>query len=317
MKLIDLHCDTITELRSEVKPEKLNTELYRNTLCVDIEKLKKADSIAQFFAMYVSIKTQENLKSVCDKLIDKFYEELLKNKEHIAFASGYDMLQRNMDSGRLSAFLTIEEGEALEGDLDNLKHFYDRGVRLITLIWNHPNKLGYPNFRFEYQNMGLTDFGREVVSEMNRLGMLIDISHASDGVFYDVARLSRQPFVASHSNSREIKHHARNLTDDMIKLLAEKGGVTGINFEAWFLGEGDEAKISDMVRHIRHIHRVGGIEVLAMGTDFDGTTHAIEIKDISRMDMLYHALQKEGFTEGELEKIFYKNAIRVIKDVLK
>lgn len=313
MKLIDLHCDTIMLCMEDGA----KYSLLRNGFCVDIEKLKKANSIAQVFALYVSLKSSKEPYRECLAMADKFYAELDKNKSDIAFAGSYGELLDNIKSNKLSAFLSIEEGGVLKGDINNLYTFYDLGVRLITLIWNYPNELGYPNFKFEHQDKGLTEFGIEVVREMNRLGMFVDVSHASDKVFYDVAALSTAPFVASHSNARELKHHARNLTDDMIRLLADKGGVTGINFEAWFLGEGDEAKLSDIVRHIKYIHKVGGSEVLAIGSDFDGTTHTCEIKDIGQMEKLYEALKKNGFSEGDIDKIFYKNAIRIIKDVLK
>ncbi len=313
MKLIDLHCDTI-DLCME---DKEHLGIGNNQFCVDIEKLKQADSLAQFFALYVNIKEHDDPDRYCLEMLDKFYEELNKNKEDIAFAGSLNMLENNLKQGRLSAFLSIEEGGVLNGKLHNLRNFYRLGVRMMTLIWNHPNELGYPNYKFEYKDKGLTDFGKQVVWEMNKLGMIIDVSHASDAVFYDAARLSDKPFIASHSNAREITYHARNLTDDMIKTLSEKGGVTGINFEAMFLGQSSEAKISDMIKHIKHIYNIGGIEVLAIGTDFDGTTTKSEIKNIGEMEKLHHALERNGFSQDYIERIFYKNALRVIKDVLK
>jgi membrane dipeptidase len=190
------------------------------------------------------------------------------------------------------------------------------GVRLITLTWNFPNEIGFPNCQNEYMNKGLTEFGKEVVYEMNKLGMVIDVSHLSDGGFYDVANLSSKPFVASHSNSRSIRSHTRNLTDDMIRTLAEKGGVTGINFCAAFLGSSRDGRIDDMVEHIKHLRNIGGIDVIALGSDFDGIGNDVEIKDSSEMNKLAYELSKQGFNDDEIEKIFFKNALRVIKEVL-
>ena len=134
--------------------------------------------------------------------------------------------------------------------------------------------------------------------------------------FYDVARLSKKPFIATHSNSRAMKNHSRNLNDDMIKILANSGGVTGINFCSAFLGNYEISSIKDMVRHIKHIRNIGGIDVVALGSDFDGIENKVEISDVSEMGKLAIELEKEGFTTTEIEKIYYKNALRVIKDVL-
>lgn len=313
--LIDLHCDTILECHLSRGKHLLR----QNELCVDIERLRKADSLAQVFALFVDMKTEENPMQNCLDMLDLFYNELDNNKDIISFAASYEDIQRNKAEGKLSAMLSIEEGAALNGSIANLRNYYRLGVRLMTLLWNYPNKLGYPNYKFEHKDKGLTEFGIEVVEEMNRLGMLIDVSHMSDEGFYDVARLSAKPFIASHSNSRACTNHARNLTDDMIKLLAEKGGVMGLNFESFFLCSGEPTKIStieDMIRHLKHIKKVGGVEVMAIGTDFDGTSHTSEIPNIGEMGMLADALLKNGFTEEEVDKIYYKNALRVIKEVL-
>lgn len=189
-------------------------------------------------------------------------------------------------------------------------------MRLITLTWNYPNKIGYPNINERYSNKGLTDFGKEVITEMNRLGMIIDVSHLSDAGFNDVAMLSNKPFTASHSNSRTVHNYTRNLTDDMIKILSEKGGVMGINYEKTFLGNGDISRDSDMVKHISHIKNVGGIEVIGLSSDFDGISPDCELGDVSEVEKLFNCLQKHGFSQDEIEKISLLNSLRLIKDIL-
>jgi membrane dipeptidase len=286
---------------------------------VDIEKMKKAGTLAQVFALYVDMKATDNPMQNCMDMLDLFYNELENNRDTVSFAGCYEDICRNKREDKMSAMLAIEEGAALNGSIANLRNFYRLGVRLITLLWNYPNQIGYPNFEFEHKNKGLTEFGMEVVAEMNRLGMIIDVSHLSDGGFYDVARLSRKPFVATHSNARACTMHERNLTDDMIKLLAEKGGIMGLNIESFFLNEGKPSTIStigDMVRHLKHIKKIGGIEVMAIGTDFDGTMHTSEIVNIGEMHKLAAALKQNGFNEEEIDKIYYKNALRVIEEVL-
>lgn len=312
MNFIDLHCDTIDLLlrRSD------SSSLSKNNLSVDIEKMKKGNSLAQFFALYINQEETKDPLDTCLKMLDKFYLELDKNKDSISLSTSYKDIMKNKQKGKISAFLTIEGGEAIRGSFYNLRNFHRLGVRLITLTWNFPNEIGFPNCKNEYVYRGLTAFGQELVHEMNKLPMIIDVSHLSDKGFYDVARLSKKPFIASHSNSRTITNHPRNLTDEMIKILSEKGGIMGINFEKSFLGENIPAKVSDMINHINHIKNVGGIDVISIGSDFDGIDLPSEITNIGEMDKLAYALKKNNFTEEEIEKIFYKNALRLIKDTL-
>lgn len=313
MPIIDFHCDTIMKLMDK----KRGLILKENNLNVDICKLQKAKSLAQFFALFIELDMVTDPLEYCLLMVDKFYEEIEKNSSEIALATNYKELIDNMNKGIISAFLTIEEGGVLKGKIEQLRNFYRLGVRLLTLTWNFPNEIGFPNKNEEDRNKGLTNFGKEIVSEMNTLGMIIDVSHLSDGGFYDVAKYSKKPFVASHSNARVISNHPRNLTDDMIKILSEKGGIMGINFEKHFLGHNELSRVEDMISHIKHIKNIGGIDCISIGSDFDGISNlGLEIKNIGEIEKLSIALNKNNFSEEEIEKIFYKNAIRVIKEVL-
>lgn len=311
MQIIDLHCDTILHLIDQPQ-----LKLKNNNLSVDIQKLKAANGLAQFFALYINLGKHQNPLQRCLTMLDVFYQEVEANGAEIAVARNAQEMFLNQQAGKISAFLTIEEGGVLQGSLENLRNFYRLGVRLITLTWNYPNEIGYPNCEERYRTQGLTEFGQQVVREMNRLGMIIDVSHLSDQGFYDVVNLSSKPFVASHSNARAVRDHGRNLTDDMIRLLAQKGGVMGINFYGEFLGNSKISKVDDMVAHIKHIYHVGGLDVLALGTDFDGIECPLEIATIAQMDKLIGALSKNGFSEDQIEKIAYKNTMRVIQDCL-
>ena len=168
---------------------------------------------------------------------------------------------------------------------------------------------------------GLTEKGREFVAEMERLGMIPDVSHLSDAGFYDVLEVTRKPFVASHSNARSVCRCTRNLSDEMIRRLAERGGCMGLNFCADFLrevpvGEENPGTIGDIVRHARHIVSVGGMEVLGLGSDFDGIDTHAELPGVQAMDRLWDALHKAGFRESDIDKIFYENVLRVYRDIL-
>ncbi|WP_139905274.1 dipeptidase [Clostridium thermarum] len=312
MKIIDLHCDTLDKL-AEVE----GSELKENIFSVDINKLKKSNYLAQFFALFVDRNDHPDIQAWALELVRIFKKEMLKNSDSVKQAFSYSDILENENKGLISSVLTIEEGAVIQGDLENLKGFYELGVRLITLTWNYPNEIGYPNYLWKYSNEGLTDFGLQLIDAMNEMGIIIDVSHLSDRGFYDVAARSRAPFIASHSNARSITNNPRNLTDDMIKILADRGGLTGLNFFSGFLGEYNIATVEDMVKHVKHIYKIGGIDVLALGSDFDGISTPVEFEDCSKMDVLYNSLIKNGFSEDEADKIFYKNALRVIKEVMK
>jgi len=316
--LIDFHVDTASEMYEQSQP------LKNNILSVDIEKLQKSNSIAQFFAMFIDMKKEDSSFDYCNIIIDNFHKELEMNKDSISLATTFSDLINN---DKISAFLTIEEGDAIEGNIDNLSFFKNKGVSLMTLLWNYENDLGFPNHNLKFQNNGLKTKGIEAVKEMNNLNMLIDVSHLSDAGFNDVIAYSSSPIIASHSNSREMTNHPRNLTNEMIKVLANKGGVMGMNFCYAFMRERsilnkfkkktNLTSIKDIVRHISHIHKVGGIDVISIGSDFDGIVNPVEISDISEMHLLSSALSKEGFSSNDIDKIFYKNGLRIIEDVLK
>ena len=166
---------------------------------------------------------------------------------------------------------------------------------------------------------GLTEYGIEMVKEMEKLGIIIDVSHLSDKGFYDVLENTTKPFVASHSNARSVCPVVRNMTDDMILKLAERGGVMGINYCADFVNDVEEnnfAYVKDMVKHIKYIKDLAGIDCIGLGSDFDGIGSNIEMNSCDKLNLLQEALEDEGFTQEEIEKIFYKNVLRVFKEVL-
>jgi len=308
--LFDLHCDTILRIYGD------QTEFRKNDYHIDSEKMIKGDSMAQFFAMFVDLEKSENPYKTCNEMIDCFETEIKENEHMIkAGISSKDILD-NYKSDKVTGIITIEEGAVLQGEIKKLEHFYDRGVRSITLTWNYENEIGYPNCREAFMNKGLKPFGLEVIKKMNDLNMLIDVSHLSDGGFWDCIKYSNQPIIASHSNARAVQDVSRNLTDEMILALRDKGGVMGMNFCSYFLDGSQVSKVSSILEHIRYIYDLAGIDVIAIGTDFDGIGGTLEIKDMSKIYLLTEALLENGFTEEEVDKIFYKNALRVYSAVL-
>ncbi len=303
--VFDLHCDTILRIYTD------NTQLKTNEYHISEEKMKKGNSLAQFFAMFVDMKSVDDPYITCNEMIDVFEREVEKSE-----VINKGTAPSDINAKYITGILTIEEGGVLKGKMENLIHFYERGVRSIVLTWNYENEIGYPNYNYTYKDKGLKPFGIEVVKKMNELGMIVDVSHLSDGGFYDCIKYSNKPIIASHSNARSVYDHPRNLTDEMILLLRDKGGVMGINFYSGFLDGSEVSKVSSIVEHIKYIRDLAGIDVIALGTDFDGIDCELEISNMSKMDLLKEALVEEGFTKEEIDKIFYKNALRVYKEVV-
>lgn len=308
--MIDLHCDTASRLYYE------NKKLKENDLAIDIKKLRKGNADAQIFAHFIEL---DKCKDPYDEFLlmyKNFIKEIKKNKDDIEIVKSILELNEVNNKGKIGAFLSIEEGQVLEGDIKKVKEVYNLGIRIITLTWNFPNDIGYPNFDFKFKDKGLTQKGIEIVSEMEKLRIIPDASHLSDRGFYDLLNICKKPFITSHSNAREVKYHPRNLADDMIRKLSEKGGVIGLNFCDDFLGENKISSIGDMIKHITHITNIGGIDVMALGSDFDGIDNEVEIKDISQMELLWYRLKSNGFKESEIDKIFKGNVLRVFKEIL-
>jgi membrane dipeptidase len=310
--IIDLHCDTILALHK--KGEEVH--LDKNSLHIDIEKLRQGGVAAQFFAVFVKLEEHPDPWAAFQQISDRLFEELGCNPGEIALVSSFPEMEDASRSGKISAFLTIEEGEVVAGDPRRLEEAYSRGVRLVTLTWNYENSLGFPNFQLTHRERGLKPEGKEMVERMNDLGMLIDVSHLSDAGFNDVAELSKQPFIASHSNAREQCDHYRNLTDGMIRKIADSGGVVGLNFCPAFLNGTESASLDDMTRHMLHIRDVGGAEVTAFGSDFDGIHGELGIPHAGEYQKFIVALGRAGFTERELELAAHGNTRRVIRDVI-
>ena len=308
--MIDLHCDTIMQLLDH--PD--SGDLYRNTWKIDIEKLQKAHSKVQDFALFINLgKTNdpygryEELRNLCTTQIHLY-------GEHIQHVLSYQDVESVYESGKIGALMSIEEGGVLGGDLDKLKQAYQDGVRLITLTWNYPNGLGEPHCGEQHKK--LTPKGIEFVEAMQDLGIIVDCSHLNDAGTEQLGDILDTPFVASHSNAREVTAHTRNLPDNLIKLIANKGGVIGLNFAQSFLGTSSVSRIDDIVKHGLYLINKGGEDVVALGTDFDGIKPNTEIKDASEMYRLYDAFKEAGLSVEQCEKLFWKNADRLLKEIL-
>lgn len=315
MEYIDMHCDTIVECY--LKQERLR----KNPGHVDLERLHSGNSLVQFFAVFIPREetADKNIEEIdfFDAVYSFYQQEMSANPDLIIPVRSFEDIKENRMNHKMSSLLTIEDGGLLDNDLSRLQYLYDRGVRLITLTWNYENCLGFPHSADAAMHQkGLKEFGFDVVKEMNRLGMIVDVSHLSEGGLKDVVRTTTKPVVASHSCVKTLCDYSRNLSDDELKRIAQTDGTVGINFYSKFLRQNsDFATVEDIVSHIRYLAGKIGIDHVSIGSDFDGIDCQLEIRDFCGMDLLSRELLNH-FTETEVEKICYANALRVLKACL-
>lgn len=314
----DMHCDTITTLYDRKQMGSYET-LRENLLHIDFQKLERSRYLLQNFAVFLDKGVwKKDLFAEAVLRIDFFKEQLASNAEFIRQVNSFNDIIQNEKEDRISALLTLEGGEILEGNVDNLVKFHEKGVRMITITWNYDNELGHCHF--DTEGKGLTKLGFEMVERMEELHIIPDVSHGSDALFWDVCKCAKKPFVASHSNARGVYNRTRNMSDEMIRALAERGGVMGMNFFAGFIcaraEEDGICYMEDILVHMKHVVNVGGIECLGLGSDFDGIDTDVEWKDAGNMDFLLAGMKKAGFSESECDKICRENVLRLYKECL-
>ncbi len=309
MYISDLHVDTVYRaLDSGLRT------IPRSHL--DLTRMKDASYALQAFAAFVDLSHTEHPWETALRLISCLSDEIAKNSDLIApVLSGGD-IEKNLASGKMSAIISVEEGDVIEGKLCRIAELYRLGVRLMTLTWNHRNSLASPAFDADRDSpvpfcdtsSGITSLGRDFVAETESLGIVLDVSHLSDRGFYGLCEIAKKPFIASHSNARAVCDVPRNLTDDMIKAIAERGGIIGLNYYADFVGH--EGGFADLARHAVHIAKIGGVGCLALGSDFDGIPYNPLIPDCKSVPFFEDHLGRAGFTDGEIDAIMGKNAVR-------
>lgn len=312
--IVDMHCDTVIE--GWRHPEK---SIVDGDFSVNLDLLYNDGSLVQFFALYLSrieLKTMSPME-LLDSLYGYYENMLREHADLIEPVYKYEDIVKNQKADKPSALLTIEDGVFLEGQMERLYKAYDMGVRLVTILWNFENSVGYPSSDNQAEHeKGLKPFGIEVVEEMNRLGMIVDVSHLSEGGFYDVAKYSKKPFVASHSCARALCNHRRNLTDKQLKTLGTAGGVAGVNFERSFLKVGsNRATFDQILQHLKYMVDKAGIDGVGFGSDFDGIEDSGELVNYSGYQVLLQKMEKD-FTYDQIDKISHLNSLRVIREVL-
>jgi len=287
---IDAHADTISRALQREPNER---GLYRNAaLHVDFARLAEFGTPVQVFALYCSEEFVETAFQQTNIMIDFFEQEVAKHSDMIEIALDLDDIERIAGEGKISAVLSIEGGEALMGNIENLYHFYERGVRMLGLTWNRENALGYGHATQSTE--GLKPFGLDIVRRMEELGMIVDVSHLNEAGFWDVHNNSTRPYIASHSNAHTVLANNRNLKDDQIKAIAESGGLIGFNMFSPFIAQGGNATLDDAMAHIRHFRSLGAGSNIGLGSDFDGIQAMPEgMSSVSSLRLFANALTRE------------------------
>lgn len=315
MFICDCHCDTLTELYNK------NASLYENEQHFDIKRQIALGGGLQFCAIYVPTEVfryQGGLRyTLC--LLDKYNQEIKKLHE-----TGIDVLQvrtaedaGNVLKHKAATLLAIEEGGAIDGSLEALRCLYELGVRAMTLTWSNRNDIA-DGINEEATGSGLTLFGKQVVAEMNRLGMLVDVSHISTAGFWSVIETSTKPIIATHSNAKSLCSHPRNLNDEQIKALAQNGGLAGITFAGQFLEEDwRNACIESVYKHIDYmLNLIGNDDHIGFGSDFDGISHPpYNIQGVQDYKPLIEYLSKY-YSDETINKITHQNVINLLQKVL-
>jgi membrane dipeptidase len=326
--IIDAHCDTLLGIAGRGShgfpgmPAGRRDFFQRNEGGhIDLPRLKEGGVTCQVMALYIEpqYKPTRSARRTLE-LLDSFYS-LLDQSEEFHLATTAADIEKVKRDGDVCALLSIEGGEAIEGRLSVLRDFHRLGVRAIGLTWNERNDIADGQGE-KSAGSGLTDFGISVVKEMERLGMLVDVSHLSDTSFWAVDKVSERPYIASHSNCRALSSASRNLTDPMIEALAKKGGVIGVVFAGGFIDD-DPAKVSlsRLCDHIDHVRKVVGIDHVGLGSDFDGfgvqPGSGIVMKDASGFPALTEELVSRGYSEEETRKVLGGNWLRLYTETFR
>ncbi len=308
---LDTHCDTPMFF-----PQGIHFEQRDPRILVDLHKMTEGRQDATIMVAYLPQPT-DNPTAFADNIFDKIETIVRDNSRYLALARTPEDLWKNKHLGLKSIMLGIENGIALDGKLSNLRHFADRGIVYMTLCHNGDNDICDSASKSNQTHGGVSQFGAEVIAEMNRLGILVDMSHAGEKSFYDALDISKKPIVCSHSSARALCDHPRNLTDDQMRALAAKGGVAQTTIYNGFLRKDAQATILDVMAHLEHAIDVMGIDHVGLGTDFDGDGGVPGMADSSELLNFTRQLLRKRYSDEDIQKIWGGNFLRVMAEAQK
>jgi microsomal dipeptidase-like Zn-dependent dipeptidase len=312
---LDTHCDTPMFF-----PQGIHFEQRDPRILVDLHKMTEGRQDATIMVAYLPQNSEDwkgvsgEKRAFADNIFDVIEQIVAANADYLALARTPQQLWDNKRAGRKSIMIGIENGLALEGDLQNVKHFAERGVVYITLCHNGDNDI-CDSARGNNTHGGVSAFGEQVIREMNRLGLMVDLSHAGEKSFYDALDISSTPIVCSHSSCRALCDHPRNLTDEQMRRLAQAGGVMQVTLYNGFLVREGEATILDAFAHLEHAISIMGIDHVGLGTDFDGDGGICGLRDSSELLQFTRQLLSRRYSEADIQKIWGGNFLRVMQQV--
>lgn len=305
MQLFDLHCDTLYRAYTE------NSTLFNDNFHISFNKSRNISPYVQCLAVWIPDEYRnDSAKELFLGCVEKLAEQL-KNT-NIKWCRTKTDIEEVKAQRKTGVILTVEGGAVLGGKLENIALLKQYGVRMMTLTWNGRNELG--DGIGEDSDNGLSDFGRKVIKELENNNIIVDVSHAGEKMFYDVAEIAEKPFAASHSNSKSVAPHRRNLTDEQFNIIKNSGGLVGLNFCRDFLNKvATNAEMYDIIKNTEHFLSLGGEKTLAMGGDFDGADIPQDMSGIESMHKLYEMFLKH-YSQSLVDDIFFNNAFNFFRN---
>ena len=315
--IVDGHTDVIWALARERRKFSEESEIGH----VDLPRLRKGNVIAAFFAVFPAWSDFDIYRGV-----DYWFSLLEQEENQLKQVKSIEDLEKCKNESKIGAVLHFEGSGGIDSEFLSLRNYYRLGLRSIGLSWSNLNRFA-TGVTFNMltgesynQDRGLTETGKELVKELNKIGIIVDVSHLNEKSFWDVIEQTNKPIIASHSNAYSICKHPRNLKDEQIKAIAETNGTIGINFCASFLSsekKKDQIQLEDIRKHIDYIVNLVGINHVSFGSDYDGAIVPDIIKDVSHFPILVESLEKNGYSNKNLDKIKSENLMRVMKEVWK
>ncbi len=318
--LVDGHNDLPWAIRgSDAGPQDVHAPEHdlrgRTPFHTDIDRLRQGRVGAQFWSVYIPFGAVEEGAAKTQLEQIAIAKEIFRTYPDV-FGEAYSAsdVERVFGEGRIASLMGMEGGHAIENSLGALRAFYDLGVRYMTLT--HNGTLDWADAaNDEHRHGGLTEFGREVVREMNRMGMLVDLSHTSPETMNDALDVTEAPVIWSHADTRGVRDHPRNVPDQVLRRLPDNGGVVMITFVPSFLTEAEEATIDDVADHIERVVELAGVDHVGVGGDFDGISSTpVGLEDVSTYPALFAALSRRGWSEADLRKLAGENLLRVMRE---
>ena len=317
--IVDTHCDTLMHFLPQPWGGRPARKLGERSDFghIDLPRMIDGGITCQTFAIYTGRRAfVPEASLLATQMVDKFYTEIASNPEIIAVTT-HDEIVEAKKKGKVCGLLSMEGAEPLMGELASLRVYYRLGLRMLSFAWNYrtPFADGLGAKRAESK---LPELGVQALEEMDKLGIIFDVSHLSDSVFWDVADVMKRPFIASHSNARAVCDHPRNCTDDMIRAIAEHGGVLGMNYAPAFVKKnGEGATIEDLVDHIDHIVKLVGPDHVGLGSDYDGIGNPPKgLESVDKTPNVTRVLVRRGYSDEDILKMLGGNHMRVFKEVI-